>query len=68
MLINSFNLHCFTANYNAEDDEEYLSAQKSGTIIGRAQHTGPDNNHLLTVPHPICNQPLGRGNSGLMRY
>ncbi|EDW64586.1 uncharacterized protein Dvir_GJ21692, isoform B [Drosophila virilis] len=54
------------ANYNAEDDEEYLSAQKSGTIIGRAQHTGPDNNHLLTVPHPICNQPLGRGNSGLM--
>ncbi|XP_064539019.1 uncharacterized protein LOC135428835 isoform X2 [Drosophila montana] len=56
------------ANYNAEDDEEYLSAQKSGTIIGRAQHAGPpDNNqHLLTVPHPICNQPLGRGNSGLM--
>ncbi|KAH8376970.1 hypothetical protein KR093_002415 [Drosophila rubida] len=59
------------ANYNADDDEEYLAAQKNGTIIGRIQPTAADNNNLLTVPQsqpqPICDQPVGRGaNSGPM--
>ncbi|EDW12343.2 uncharacterized protein LOC6576921 [Drosophila mojavensis] len=47
------------ANYNAEEDEEYLASQKRGTIIGRVQPTVQDNNHLLTVPQPICDQPVG---------
>ncbi|KAH8306774.1 hypothetical protein KR044_013276, partial [Drosophila immigrans] len=55
------------ANYNADDDEEYLASQKNGTIISRIQPTAADNNNLLTVPQPICDQPVGRrGNSGLM--
>jgi len=59
-----------TANYNADDDEEYLAAQKNGSIIGRIQPTAADNNNLLTVPQPICDQPMGRngGNSTPMRY
>ncbi|KAH8399565.1 hypothetical protein KR222_009847, partial [Zaprionus bogoriensis] len=51
------------ANYNAEDDEEYLASQKNGSIIGRMQPMAADNNNLLTVPQPICDQPLGRGSS-----
>ncbi|KAM8715402.1 hypothetical protein ACLKA7_002452 [Drosophila subpalustris] len=54
------------ANYNADDDEEYLAAQKNGTIIGRIQPTAADNNNLLTVPQPICDQPMGRGNCAPM--
>ncbi|XP_062136218.1 uncharacterized protein LOC133845689 [Drosophila sulfurigaster albostrigata] len=55
------------ANYNADDDEEYLASQKNGVIINRIQPTATDNNNLLTVPQPICDQPVGRGgNSGLM--
>ncbi|XP_023033952.1 uncharacterized protein LOC6646729 [Drosophila willistoni] len=53
------------ANYNPEDDEDFLASQKNGTIIGRIQPTVADNNNLLTVPQPICDQPMRRGNSGL---
>ncbi|EDW02932.1 GH10961 [Drosophila grimshawi] len=51
------------ANYNAEDDEEYLATQKNGSIIGRIQPTVADNNNLLTVSQPICDQPMGRNSS-----
>ncbi|XP_055903187.1 uncharacterized protein LOC129939256 [Eupeodes corollae] len=44
------------ANYNPDEDEEYI-VQKNGAL-GRI-HT-IDNNNL-----PVCNQPLGRGNSML---
>ncbi|KAH8281773.1 hypothetical protein KR054_002882, partial [Drosophila jambulina] len=54
------------ANYNPEDDEDYLAAQKNGQIIGRIQPASADNNNSLTVPQPICDQPqLRHGNSGL---
>ncbi|ALC38281.1 CG17834 [Drosophila busckii] len=54
------------ANYNPEDDEEHLASQKNGSIIGRIQPSATDNNNMLTVPQPICDQPLGHGNSGMM--
>ncbi|XP_055857501.1 uncharacterized protein LOC129920252 [Episyrphus balteatus] len=44
------------ANYNPDEDEEYI-VEKNGAL-GRI-HT-IDNNNL-----PVCNQPLGRGNSML---
>ncbi|KAH8305473.1 hypothetical protein KR018_009429, partial [Drosophila ironensis] len=55
------------ANYNPEDDEDYLAGQKNGQIIGRIQPaSASDNNNSLTVPQPICDQPQMRhGNSGL---
>ncbi|KAH8410615.1 hypothetical protein KR009_006675, partial [Drosophila setifemur] len=54
------------ANYNPEDDEDYLAAQKNGQIIGRLQPAALDNNNSLTVPQPICDQPqMRQGNSGL---
>ncbi|KAH8357264.1 hypothetical protein KR200_009563, partial [Drosophila serrata] len=55
------------ANYNPEDDEDYLAAQKNGQIIGRIQPASVDNNNSLTVPQPICDQPQLRhgNNSGL---
>ncbi|EDW37222.1 GL26135 [Drosophila persimilis] len=52
------------ANYNPEDDEDYLAAQKNGQIIGRIQPATTDNNNSLTVPQqPICDQPQMRQNS-----
>ncbi|XP_030380500.1 uncharacterized protein LOC115628501 [Scaptodrosophila lebanonensis] len=54
------------ANYNPEEDEDYLASKKNGIIVGRLHPTAADNNNLLTVPQPICDQPLRRGNSGLM--
>ncbi|XP_016968513.3 uncharacterized protein LOC108036725 [Drosophila biarmipes] len=52
------------ANYIPEDDEDYLASRKNGQIVGRIQPTSADNNNLLTLPQPICDQPqMRQGNS-----
>ncbi|KAI8042339.1 hypothetical protein M5D96_003649 [Drosophila gunungcola] len=54
------------ANYNPEEDEDYLASRKNGQIIGRIQPSSADNNNSLTVPQPICDQPqMRQGNSSL---
>ncbi|CAD7000640.1 unnamed protein product [Ceratitis capitata] len=49
------------ANYNPEDDNDYLSMQKNGSALSHIQIS--DNNNLTV---PICNQPLRRNNSGFL--
>ncbi|XP_073824214.1 uncharacterized protein [Musca autumnalis] len=46
------------ANYNPDDDEEYLASKKNGSVLGRIQPS--DNNN---VPSIIIDQPLRRGHS-----
>lgn len=54
------------ANYNPDEDDDYIAARKNGSIIiGHIQTT--DNNNLLQVPQIIVDQPLGRGSSGILR-
>ncbi|XP_037957633.1 uncharacterized protein LOC119687407 [Teleopsis dalmanni] len=50
------------ANYNPEEDEDYIASQKNGGVIAHIE--AADNNNL-TVP-PICDQPLRRGNSAFL--
>ncbi|XP_023303303.2 uncharacterized protein LOC111685283 isoform X1 [Lucilia cuprina] len=51
------------ANYNPEEDEQYLATQKNGNVLGRIQ---PADNNNLTVPQIIVDQPLRRGNSSAL--
>uniref|UniRef100_A0A1L8EI43 Uncharacterized protein n=1 Tax=Haematobia irritans TaxID=7368 RepID=A0A1L8EI43_HAEIR len=51
------------ANYNPDDDEEYLASKKNGNILGRIQ---PADNNNVTVPAIIIDQPLRRGNSSAL--
>ncbi|XP_011294644.1 uncharacterized protein LOC101888381 isoform X2 [Musca domestica] len=48
------------ANYNPDDDEEYLASKKNGSVLGRIQ---PADNNNVTVPSIIIDQPLRRGHS-----
>ncbi|XP_018796478.1 PREDICTED: uncharacterized protein LOC108973575 [Bactrocera latifrons] len=49
------------ANYNPEEDTDYMSMQKNGSALSHIQVS--DNNNLSV---PICNQPLRRDASGIM--
>ncbi|KAI9578493.1 uncharacterized protein LOC119640431 [Glossina fuscipes] len=51
------------ANYNPEDDEDYIVSQKNGNILGQIQSA--DNNNLR-VPAIICDQPIRRNHSSIL--
>ncbi|XP_065357311.1 uncharacterized protein LOC135951566 [Calliphora vicina] len=51
------------ANYNPDDDEQYIASQKNGNVLGRIQ---PADNNNLTLPQIIVDQPLRRGNSSAL--
>ena len=61
MLINLFCV--IAANYNPEEDEDYIAAQKNGNVLGRIQ---PADNNNLSIPQIIVDQPLRRGNSSAL--
>uniref|UniRef100_A0A0A1X3C1 Uncharacterized protein n=1 Tax=Zeugodacus cucurbitae TaxID=28588 RepID=A0A0A1X3C1_ZEUCU len=49
------------ANYNPEEDVDYMSMQKNGSALSHIQLS--DNNNLSV---PICNQPMRRNASGIL--
>ncbi|XP_067620731.1 uncharacterized protein [Eurosta solidaginis] len=49
------------ANYNPDDDSDYTTMQKNGSVLSHIQIS--DNNNLTV---PICNQPVHRSNSGFL--
>ncbi|TMW42307.1 hypothetical protein DOY81_012613, partial [Sarcophaga bullata] len=51
------------ANYNPEEDEDYIASQKNGNVLGRIQ---PADNNNLSIPQIIVDQPLRRGNSSAL--
>ncbi|KAL9927141.1 uncharacterized protein ACN427_006867 isoform 2-T12 [Glossina fuscipes fuscipes] len=51
------------ANYNPEDDEDYIVSQKNGNILGQIQSA--DNNNLR-IPAIICDQPIRRNHSSIL--
>ncbi|KAM7351222.1 uncharacterized protein ACRADG_004163 [Cochliomyia hominivorax] len=51
------------ANYNPEEDEQYIASQKNGSVLGRIQ---PADNNNLSLPQIIVDQPLRRGNSSAL--
>lgn len=59
------NFMIFLANYNPEDDEDYIVSQKNGNILGQIQSA--DNNNLR-IPAIICDQPIRRNHSSILRY
>uniref|UniRef100_A0A1A9WFY0 Uncharacterized protein n=1 Tax=Glossina brevipalpis TaxID=37001 RepID=A0A1A9WFY0_9MUSC len=51
------------ANYNPEDDEDYIASQKNGNILGQIQSY--DNNNLR-IPAIVCDQPIRRNHSSIL--
>ncbi|XP_053961031.1 uncharacterized protein LOC128865096 [Anastrepha ludens] len=49
------------ANYNPDEDMDYVTMQKNGSALSHIQVS--DNNNLMV---PIINQPVRRSNSGLI--